>query len=577
MKQIKVSEKLNLPPEIVTLTSAILGIRNSGKTNTAVVITEGLLDAGHQVVVIDPLDVWWGLKSSADGKSEGYPVVVIGGPHGDLPLAATDGKTIADFVVENPVPVILSMRHLSKSDQKRLVADFAEQLYRRKGENGRATPLLVVIDEASSFVPQRFTGDSARMVGAIEDLVRRGRASGIGVALIDQRAASINKDVLTQLELLIAHRHTSPQDRGALESWVEAHDTGGQSNAFMESLAALKQGEAWFWSPGWLDLFQRVQVRERRTFDSSATPKLGAAAPVPKKLAAVDLDKLKVKLTQTIEKARADDPRELRKQIADLQKQLRHIPAAKPKIVETPVVTDKQVRRVETVTDRIEVEGRRRIEAAEKLAESGRELLEMARDFAAALGKARAPLPPITHPAILPRRPIATPRRVDAPASIPGEGITARQQRMLDAAATLTTLGVEVSRETVSAWLGIHPRGGSVGEELKALADAGLVSVDRGNIAVTQAGMSAAEQCDPNEAIDRAKGGLTDRQAKFFDLIVAAYPGAATREEIAEHFQIHPRGGSLGEDLGRLIKRGLVEGGRGQYRARDFLFAGQKL
>jgi DNA helicase HerA-like ATPase len=85
MKQIKVSEKLNLPPEIVTLTSAILGIRNSGKTNTAVVITEGLLDAGHQVVVIDPLDVWWGLKSSADGKSDGYPVVVIGGPHGDHP------------------------------------------------------------------------------------------------------------------------------------------------------------------------------------------------------------------------------------------------------------------------------------------------------------------------------------------------------------------------------------------------------------------------------------------------------------------------------------------------------------
>jgi hypothetical protein len=56
-------------------------------------------------------------------------------------------------------------------------------------------------------------------------------------------------------------------------------------------------------------------------------------------------------------------------------------------------------------------------------------------------------------------------------------------------------------------------------------------------------------------------------------VIVAAYPGDTTREEIAAHFNLHPRGGSLGEDLGRLVGRGLVDGQRGRYRARDFLFA----
>lgn len=34
---------------------------------------------------------------------------------------------------------------------------------------------------------------------------------------------------------------------------------------------------------------------------------------------------------------------------------------------------------------------------------------------------------------------------------------------------------------------------------------------------------------------------------------------------------IHPRGGSLGEDLGRLVGRGLVERDRGVYRVRGFL------
>lgn len=312
-----------LPPEVVTQTTAILGIRGSGKTNTGTVIVEELLSRRLPVVVIDPLDVWWGLKSSADGKQEGYPVVVLGGPHGDLPLQEGDGETLADFAVEQHVPLVLSLRHLRKGAQRRFVTDFAERLYHRKGEAEHRTPLLVVADEADSFVPQRTTGDVARMVGAIEDLVRRGRSAGLGMMLISQRAASVNKDVLTQLELLVAHRHTSPQDRKALEEWIRAHDTGGHHDAFMASLASLGIGEAWFWSPGWLDVFERVQVNLRRTFDSSKTPKLGARAAVPDAAAKVDLEALRAKLAVTIEDARANDPKELHRRIAELEGKLR--------------------------------------------------------------------------------------------------------------------------------------------------------------------------------------------------------------------------------------------------------------
>lgn len=50
-------------------------------------------------------------------------------------------------------------------------------------------------------------------------------------------------------------------------------------------------------------------------------------------------------------------------------------------------------------------------------------------------------------------------------------------------------------------------------------------------------------------------------------------PAAALNQHIAQ-FSLHPRGGSLGEDLSRLVGRGLVEANRGRYRAREFLFAG---
>lgn len=322
-KTLRLSPELALPIDAVTETIAILGRRGSGKTNTAVVFTEELLDAGLQVLIIDPTDVWWGLKSSADGKSAGYPVVVLGGRHADLPLTGTDGATIADFVIDNPVSVVCSLRQLkSKGEQRRFVTELATRLYARQGEIDQPKPLMVIFDEASLFVPQRFQGDDAAMVGAIQQLVRQGRSSGFGVALIDQRAASVNKDVLTQLELLIAHQTTSPQDRKALKEWAEANDAENNLATFSGALASLPRGTAWVWSPGWLNLFKRVPVRARRTFDSSRTPKAGERILAPHTTAAIDLDALKTKLSATIERAKADDPKALRAEIARLAKEL---------------------------------------------------------------------------------------------------------------------------------------------------------------------------------------------------------------------------------------------------------------
>src|SRR5262249_4137600 len=57
------------------------------------------------------------------------------------------------------------------------------------------------------------------------------------------------------------------------------------------------------------------------TFNASATPEVGAVAKA-RELAPIDLDKVRTEMAATIEKAKADDPRELRKQISGLKKQL---------------------------------------------------------------------------------------------------------------------------------------------------------------------------------------------------------------------------------------------------------------
>ena len=214
--------------------------------------------------------------------------MIAGGEHADVPIEPTSGEVLAEMIVSERLSMVIDFpSSFRKGEQHRFMVDFAETLYRK---NRQAVHL--VLDEADEFAPQRTMGDEARMLGAIEDLVRRGRARGIGVTMITQRPAVLNKNVLTQIEVLIALRLTSPQDRAAIAEWVKYHADGGQAQKMLESLGSLPVGTAWFWSPGWLDVFKKVAIRKRETLDSSSTPKVGGFAKfTPSKMAPVDLEK----------------------------------------------------------------------------------------------------------------------------------------------------------------------------------------------------------------------------------------------------------------------------------------------
>jgi DNA helicase HerA-like ATPase len=174
---LRIAQAVHLPLDAVTQTFAILARKGAGKTYTGMVMTEERVKAGLQVVVLDPLGAWWGLRSSADGKREGLPITIIGGEHGDVPLESTAGKVIADLVVDAGSAFILDLSSFeSNAAQDRFVADFAERLYRAKAKDKR--PLHLMVDEADSFAPQRPQPGQQRMLGALESIVRRGRIRG---------------------------------------------------------------------------------------------------------------------------------------------------------------------------------------------------------------------------------------------------------------------------------------------------------------------------------------------------------------------------------------------------------------
>jgi Cdc6-like AAA superfamily ATPase len=80
-----------LPADALDDRIAIVGTAGSGKTYAAKGFVERLLDSSARVAIVDPLGVWWGLRASADGTVAGYPVVVFGGKHADVPITAEMG------------------------------------------------------------------------------------------------------------------------------------------------------------------------------------------------------------------------------------------------------------------------------------------------------------------------------------------------------------------------------------------------------------------------------------------------------------------------------------------------------
>ncbi|WP_232371497.1 ATP-binding protein [Leptospira ainazelensis] len=229
---------------------------------------------------------------------------------------------IAEQVALHPSFYVIDLSHFgSNAEQNRFATEFAEALYRIKAKN--KSPLHLFLDEADSFAPQQPMPGEQRMLGAFQAIVRRGRIHGIGITLISQRAAVINKSVLTQTECLIVLQTTSPQDQKAIESWVKNNGSEDEKNNVLSSLASLPKGEAWIWSPSWLGTLKRIKIRDRLTYNSSATPKFEEGKRyVGPTLKPIDMEALSAQIKSTIQQAEENNPSILRARIKELEKEL---------------------------------------------------------------------------------------------------------------------------------------------------------------------------------------------------------------------------------------------------------------
>jgi len=277
-------------------------------------LAEQMLDIGAQVVVLDPVGNWFGLRVAADGKSKGKDIFIAGGERGDVPVLPESGARFARLVVERSVSMVLDVSGFRQGERKRFAADFAEEFFHLKKTQRSAVHLFV--EEAQLFVPQRCGPEEARMLGAFENIIRLGRNYGVGATLISQRPQSVNKEVLSQVECLCVLQVNGSHERKALEEWVQE---AGADRKLVGELPGLSQGQGYVWSPSWLRVFKKVTFSKKTTFDASATPEVGKATKAAL-LTAVDVEALKADLQSVIASAEKDDPKILRRKIAELER-----------------------------------------------------------------------------------------------------------------------------------------------------------------------------------------------------------------------------------------------------------------
>jgi len=246
--------------DVLTGRGFVTGKSGSGKSNTASVLVEELLDRDSRLLVVDTDGEYYGLK-------EEYEVLHLGadGDRCDAVVSPEDADAIADLALAESVPVVLDVSgFLESDDADRLVYEVVKRLFSRARDVRQ--PFLLLVEEVHEFVPQQGgLGDVGEMLVRV---AKRGRKRGLGLCGLYQRPASVDKDFITQCDWLVWHRLTWAND-----TKVAARILGDE---YADAVERLDDGEA-FLLADWEDDVQRVQFRRKRTFDAGATPGFGAA------------------------------------------------------------------------------------------------------------------------------------------------------------------------------------------------------------------------------------------------------------------------------------------------------------
>lgn len=273
-------------------TVLLCGIRRSGKSNMLAVLAEELARYYTPMLICDTEDEYGPLAQKEylprgimagsidlyhEAKAAGLLYVPI-----DRDGAYEFGQSIPRDVLQ----VILNLQSFEEDEAALIMSEIIDGMndWEQSQPNSRRVPCVVMLDEATKWIPQQTTESCITDKEALAllqkaifgTMVRRGGKRGLGMVLSAQRIAELDKRALQSVWKFF-FRQTEETD-------LARYKTNGLER---DDVLALRQGECFIFSPGVIGF--KTMIRQRRSPHLAHTPGLAQLASHLRQVTPLDL------------------------------------------------------------------------------------------------------------------------------------------------------------------------------------------------------------------------------------------------------------------------------------------------
>lgn len=524
-----------------------------------------------QQIIIDPDGEYHTLRERHD--------YILAGKDGDCPADIKSATLLARRLLELGVSAIIDIYELGVQ-RALFVKRFLEALVNVPRELWH--PVIVVVDEAHKFAPEK---DKSESLGAINDLMTLGRKRGFCGVLATQRISKLSKDAAAEANNKLIGRSSLDIDMKR-----SADEIGMTSRADMQMLRTLAAGEFYAFGPAiktsaadgvTLIKIGKVATTHLRAGQARSAKPTPTSAKVKKVLAQLaDLPQEAAEELRTIG--------ELMTRVKQLEAEARRKPVEtkiETQIIEKSVVKPAEIARIEKIVEKLDAIGSKTFAISNELLTSLRKAESHATDNRGHSGRtngdARRAVPQATPKSVL-----APVRGVRSAAvgstSQNGRGTREAHQdttlkggprAILEALIQHAETGCTLQQLTVLTGYKQTSRYEFL-RQLKAL-DYAYEQGDR--IYVSDPGRAAMPDVSPlptgeelrSMSLARLKGG----PKKLLEIFIDNYPDPISKESLINHLEGAYKSTSVYEFTRQLVAHELIEEvGRGEHRASPNLF-----
>lgn len=525
-----------------------------------------------QIIIIDPEGEFHTLR-------EKYDFALVG-KGGDTPADTRSAALLATKMLEHQFSAVCDLFEMKPSQRHLWVRTFLESMIDAPKELWH--PVLVVVDEAHMFCPEKGQGES-EATDAMMGLATRGRKRGFCPIFATQRLSALSKTATAMLQNRMIGPTFEDLDLKRAASTLSLDRS--EERAVFADLKTAKPGT--FWALG------RAISTERIRFDvgpvETSHPKIGGKnlEPPPPPKAIKNLLPQLADLPQEAESKQRTEA-QLRGEITQLKREL----AASKVVSEGKTSIDAKTTDLE-IKKRVQEMNRQLVEqvaSAENnlktalhseikgideslstVLTAGAEMRETLRRVGRILGQTKTKVEalksaPIPIASDQPRQMYPVTTRKQSEHTPPPDGVSASQIRILSRLEELLqcTGATSVRKEQLAAWAEYSPNSGGYNNYLGSLRTLGLIEYPTpGFVTITDAGRQLARPEDvptnSDEILERAKKVLGGSEARILEHVHRTHPEAISKTELAEATEFSANSGGFNNYLGHMRTLGFID------------------